>query len=325
LREKMLFEKIRMPGPRICTVNLLLIVSLLIAFSTGCTGVPNSNRTAIEMTGGFKFFSGNLRKRVGIANFENRTDVEGEKFEKTLQTNLSQTIQKKCPEIILERPDNPKYRNILGTPPKIQTGRIDNFALSMAGRKLGFNAILTGVLLDISGTKEKRGILWFKTDRSFLQIQLAVEVYDVETGAKILDEIPIHQTEIDESDFQSINEWKNPPVSLINDELANIATEMGKKVCNAVENVPWSGYVSSVNGEKVVVSSGSNIGIKPGYIFEVSAIGKIINGVNGHRFVMTGKKTGEIQIVSVYPDRSEAVLLSGNEIRVGSPIKRSTK
>ncbi|MFQ5486669.1 MAG: hypothetical protein ACE5DO_15245, partial [Desulfobacterales bacterium] len=271
------------------------------------------------------FFSENLKKRVGIANFENRTDVKGKKFEKILQTNLSQTIQKKCPEIILEHPDNPKYRNILGTPPKIQTGRIDNFALSMTGRKLGFNAILTGMLLDISGTKEKRGILWFKRERSFLQIQFAVELYDVETGAKILDEVPIHQTEIDESDFQSINEWKNPPVSLINDQLANIATEMGKKVCNAVEKVPWSGYVSSVNGEKVVVSSGSNIGIKPGYIFEVSSIGKIIDGVNGHRFVMTGKKTGEIKIVSVYPERSEAVLLSGNDISVGSPIKLSNK
>ena len=158
------------------------------------------------MTGGFKFFSGNLKKRVGVANFENKTLAEGQRFELLLQTNLSQAIQKDCPEIILETPGDAKYQNILGTPPKMETGRIDNFALSMAGRELGFNAIVAGALLDISGIKEKHGILWFKSSRNYLQIQIAVEVYDTETGAKILDEVLIHQTEVDESDFQLIQQ-----------------------------------------------------------------------------------------------------------------------
>jgi len=317
------FEKIRLVSHRICTVTVLFIVSLLIAFSTGCTGVSNSNKTATEMTGGFKFFSGNLKKRVGVANFENKTLAEGQRFELFLQTNLSQTIQKDCPEIILEKPGDAKYQKILGTSPRMETGRIDNFALSMAGREVGFNAIVTGGLLDISGIKEKRGILWFKSSRNFLQIQIAVEVYDTETGAKIIDEVLVHQTEVDESDFQLVQSKNITSMPLINQVIINIATEMGEKVCDAVADLPWSGYISSVNGENVVVSSGSNIGIRPGSIFEVHAMGKIIKGVNGHHFVMTGKKSGKIQIVSVYPDRSEAVLLSGNEIRVGSPVRPS--
>ncbi len=319
------FEKIRLVSHRICTVTVFFIVSLLIAFSTGCTGISNSNKTPTEMTGGFKFFSGNLKKRVGVANFENKTLAEGQRFELLLQTNLSQAIQKDCPEIILETPGDAKYQNILGTPPKMETGRIDNFALSMAGRELGFNAIVAGALLDISGIKEKHGILWFKSSRNFLQIQIAVEVYDTETGAKILDEVLIQQTEVDESEFQLIQLKNIPRMSLIDDEIVDIAAEMGKKVCDAVADLAWSGYISSVNGGKIVISSGSNIGVRPGNIFEVRAIGKIIKGVNGHHFVMTGKKSGKIQIVSVYPDRSEAVLLSGNEIRVGSPVRRSNK
>ncbi len=325
MREKMNFEKIRPVSRRIFAVTLLLTVSLLIAFSTGCTGVSNSNKTATKMTGGFKFFSGNLKKRVGVANFENKTLAEGQRFELLLQTNLSQAIQKDCPEIILETPGDAKYQNILGTPPKMETGRIDNFALSMAGRELGFNAIVAGALLDISGIKEKHGILWFKSSRNFLQIQIAVEVYDTETGAKILDEVLIQQTEVDESEFQLIQSKNIPRMSLIDDEIVDIAAEMGEKVCDAVADLAWSGYISSVNGGKIVISSGSNIGVRSGNIFEVRTIGKIIKGVNGHHFVMTGKKSGEIQIVSVYPDRSEAVLLSGNEIRVGSPVRRSNK
>ncbi len=319
------FEKIRPVSRRIFAVTLLLTVSLFIAFSTGCTGLSNSNKTATKMTGGFKFFSGNLKKKVGVANFENKTLAEGQRFELLLQTNLSQAIQKDCPEIILETPGDAKYQNILGTPPKMETGRIDNFALSMAGRELGFNAIVAGALLDISGIKEKHGILWFKSSRNFLQIQIAVEVYDTETGAKILDEVLIHQTEVDESDFQLIQSKNIPRMSLINDEIVDIATEMGEKVCDAVADLAWSGYISSINGGKIVISSGSNIGVRLGNIFEVRAIGKIIKGVNGHQFVMTGKKSGKIQIVSVYPDRSEAVLLSGNEISVGSPVRRSNK
>ncbi|HEA68434.1 MAG TPA: hypothetical protein ENI07_16670 [Desulfobacterales bacterium] len=319
------FEKIRLISRRIFAVTVLLTVSLLIAFSTGCTGVSNSNKTATETTGGFEFFKGNLKKRVGVASFENKTLAEGQRFELFLQTNLSRTIQKDCPEIILETPGDAKYQNILRTPPKMGTGRIDNFALSMAGRELGFNAIVAGALLDISGIKEKHGILWFKSSRNFLQIQIAVEVYDTETGAKILDEVLIHQTEVDESDFQLIQSKNIHRMYLINDEIVDIATEMGEKVCDAVADLAWSGYISSINGGKIVISSGSNIGVRLGNIFEVRAFGKIIKGVNGHQFVMTGKKSGKIQIVSVYPDRSEAVLLSGNEIRVGSPVRRSNK
>jgi len=319
------FKKTRLVSHRIFAVTVLLAVSLLIAFSTGCTGLSNSNKTATEKTGGFKFFNGNFKKRVGVANFENRTLVEGQRFELLLQTNLSRTVQKDCPEIILETPGDAKYQNILGTPPKMETGRIDNFALSMAGRELGFNAIVTGALLDISGIKETHGILWFKSSRNFLQIQIAVAVYDTETGAKILDEVLIQQTEVDESEFQLIQLKNIPRMSLINDEIVDIAAEMGEKVCDAVEDLPWSGYISSVNGEKIVISSGSNIGVRQGNIFEVRTIGKIIKGVNGHQFVMTGKKSGKIQIVSVYPDQSEAVLLSGSEIRVGSPVRPSEK
>jgi len=135
----------------------------------------------------------------------------------------------------------------------------------------------------------------------------------------------MHQTEVDESDFQLIQSKNIPRMSLINDEIVDIATEMGEKVCDAVADLAWTGYISSINGGKIVISSGSNIGVRLGNIFEVRAFGKIIKGINGHQFVMTGKKSGKIQIVSVYPDWSEAVLLSGNEIRVGSPVRRSNK
>jgi hypothetical protein len=83
----------------------------------------------------------------------------------------------------------------------------------------------------------------------------------------------------------------------------------------------WSGYVLSVQSDQVIVSFGSDIGVKAGDQFAVHDLGGIIRGVDSYRFMLPGKKIGEILITATDSHRSSADIISGEGIKKDSVIK----
>jgi len=59
----------------------------------------------------------------------------------------------------------------------------------------------------------------------------------------------------------------------------------------------------------------------PGTVLEVFTTGEIIEGVEGHRFRMSGHKTGEVKLTAVYPDSCEAVFYTGSNIMEGCSVR----
>lgn len=57
-------------------------------------------------------------------------------------------------------------------------------------------------------------------------------------------------------------------------------------------------------------------------ILEVFDSTRVVEGLGEERFFMPGKKLGEIRITDVYPDKSEAVITTGDrDIQTGSVVK----
>jgi hypothetical protein len=63
---------------------------------------------------------------------------------------------------------------------------------------------VTGALISISGNQKKKGLLWFKDTHEYVQVQVAIAIYDTETGAMILDENFMHEVEVEEFDFEEL-------------------------------------------------------------------------------------------------------------------------
>lgn len=302
--------------------QILVVIAVCFLFSfasliAGCSFLPAIKKIACDI----KAPAGDLKKKVGITFFENRTFGAVNNFEKTFHIKLSENIEKTCPDILIIKPGDTGYPDQMAVLPKLASERIDNLVLAKTGRRLGLNAIVTGSLMDISANKETRGILWFKNTYNFIRFQIVVEVYDAETGAKIFDDSFDDEIQVDETDIDNLRTGNTNEIPALTEALLNASIPIGEKICDAVNIQPWKGYVFSSVEDKIIISSGKRSGLIIGDKLEVYDSGSIFEGKDGRKFFIPGLKIGEIKITALYPDKAEAALISGKNIKVGSTVK----
>ncbi len=298
---------------------LLIIISMM----AGCSGFSNVKLATKIATDRIveKFKKDHLKKKIGIGAFTNRTVFAGDDIGKSLQKNIVAVIEKKCPVIILEKPGNTGHMDLFKGLPRNMLGRIDNLVLARSGRERGMNAIVTGGLMDVREKQEERGLFWFKDVHDFVEIVIAVEVYDTETGAKLLDESYLYESEIDVSEIELIRKKRPVEIPSVNKAVSRATKVLGEKICLAVLKSKWKGFIKSMSDDKIILASGSDVGLKSGDILEVNDNSNIINGVDGEQFYLPGHKKGEIRLIAVFSDSSEAVAVTNNGIRTGDSVQ----
>jgi hypothetical protein len=304
-------------------------LSLCIPLMTGCSTYSDVKKKTKRIIRDYKAPDEDLKKRVGIALFKNKTPFVNKGLEENFLKNLVETIKTSCQDVLVLEPYDPGYPDYLVNLSRKTSGSIDNFDLAKTGRHLGLNAVVTGALIDIRNHRKTRGILWFKDIHNYVQVQVMTEVYDTQTGAKLLDKSYTHEIEDEDilylyddvSYYDATEKTGEISIHIVNDALKFIAEDMGEQICDAIVLQPWKGYITSTFAEKVVISSGENVGIAPGDIFEVYNCNGVFTGVEKHRFFVPGLKTGEIKITKVYPDRAEGVRFSGQNIAPGCSIR----
>lgn len=319
-------KKIKASDIKIHRLVWILLLPFCILLITGCSSYSNIKKSTKRIIRDYKAPDGDLKKRVGIAFFENKTTFVGKGLEENVIRDLMETMKTSCQDILMLGPDDPDYPDYLVKLPRQASGLIDNFNLAKTGRQLGLNAVVSGAIIEITNHKEPRGILWFKDIHNYVQVQVMTEVYDTQTGAKFLDISYTHKIEDedilyeDDSYYDSTDQTGEISTHIVNEALKSIAADMGEQICEALVLQPWKGYITETFAEKVVISSGENVGIVPGDIFDVYDCNGVVKGAEKHRFFIPGLKTGEIKITAVYPDHAEGVLSSGQNIQAGCSI-----
>jgi hypothetical protein len=298
---------------------LLVIISILLLMVTslfpGCSTVSNATK---KITGG----SGSKQKKtVAIAVFENRTFFDTPTFQRVYHQELSTRLAKECSENLYIKLSDAAYPDSISKLPRLKSGDIDAFTLAKLGRKLGINFIVTGKFVSIKTSEKMKGLIWFKETHPMAKLNVSTAVYDVETGALLFDERFEREVEVDENLQESIRkkEAKNPIVII--EALKQLAEPISEKMCDEISDQPWKGFITAITDNKVILSSGKEAGIKPGDVLQVFANEDTIEGINDQKFFLPGLKTGEIKITATFPGRSEAVIISGENIRVDSTVK----
>nr|MBC8362708.1 hypothetical protein [Candidatus Desulfatibia profunda] len=312
---------------RIRPAVLVLFLSVFIPLLGGCSSFSTIKKATTGMIHNMSAPDSHLKKKVGIALFENKTTVTDQKFNDVFADYLLGAITKECSDILLVKPGDAEYPDYLAELPKQAAGRIDSFELAQRGRQLGLNAIVTGALIDISENREKKGILWFKRTHEYVRVKVAVAVYETETGAKILDESFNHKIDVGESDFDPEFDSPGPRKQIDKKTLTNayekIASDMGEAVCNAVADQPWRGFLVSINANKILISSGNRVGLKQGDMLDVFDTSNVFQNALGQRFFIPGLKTDEVKITAVFADTAEAEIVSGegDKIKPGDSLR----
>ena len=322
---------IRLIGYGLLSFHLLLSSSFLAL--TGC-GVKRTvadtykkttktvSNTTREFTRSFKLSDEDLLRRVGIINFENFSLGETNEFQNIFHKGLPGYLNQNCEGILVDDPETGRLLTMINKPPRLKSGYLDNYSLALLGRQLGLNAIVTGSLEDIRVKDEVEGVWITKDTHHFVEVIIRVEINDSRTASKLLDYKFTKEVEIEDIDYQMIKQDERIHLPMLNETLNQLLAEIGKEICLTVKDQPWTGFITDVAQDRFTISSGSTIGLKVGDVLEVFDSKRIIEGVGGQRFITPGLKIGEIEILTITPDTSEARLVSGKDIIKGSTVRR---
>lgn len=317
----MMFKNIGIVAPRMRPVVLLLFWIIFLTLITGCSTVTTITKATKGMIHNISGPDNNLTKKIGITLFENKTLSSDQQFEKNFVNYLAANIKEECSGILMVQPADAEHPDYLLEPPKEASGRIDNFQLAKTGRNLGLNAIVTGALIAINSNQKEKGLIWLKNTHEYVQVQVAIAIYDTETGAKILDESFSHEVEVEELDFEELGKNSEANAIIFKEAFEKVASSMSEAVCDTVKFQPWRGFLTAVNDNEIIISSGKRVGLKQGDILEVYDTSNVFQGAQGQRFIVPGLKTGEVEITAVFEDKAEAVVVSGDQIKPGSSVR----
>jgi len=268
-----------------------------------------------------------LKKKIGLARFENKTQYTELNFDTSFQNALLKTLETSCPTAHLVLIGDPGFPTFLINLPLNSAGKIDGFVLAQKAKPLGFNAVLNASLLGIHNKPEKKGLRWFRgllpwfnDSRMMLEVLVAAEMFDTESGAKLMDEVFHHEIEVDQTTLQDSQNTKIGNLDVLNEVFDEIAAAMSEKICDTIRPLPWIGFVLRADTNQIIISGGKKTGLKPGQLFEVFNTSRVMQGAGGQRFYLRGEKTGEIRIKIVHENKAEAVMVSGQLIMPGNSI-----
>jgi hypothetical protein len=298
---------------------------VLVSCSTGYKATVDKTKKTVTKTTKklarkIRFSDDDLQRMAAVIGFENKSLYRSKDFTRLFRKGIPEFLNHECDDVTVADSDDDENLKGFKELPMLPSGRVDNFALAIIGRGLGLNAVVTGSLDDIGLLNELRGMVW-KDTHHLIQILVSVEVYDTETGAKILDQSFSRKVEIEELDYELMQSEGKMILPDLNETLSDLIREMGETICWAVEDQSWNGFIIAIDGNNIILSAGSRAGLEPGDEFEVFDTSRVIEGLNGQRFFYHGQKTGEIRIVEVEPNKARAVIVSDKGIKTGNSVR----
>ena len=142
------------------------------------------------------------------------------------------------------------------------------------------------------------------------------------TATKLLDYKFTSEVEIEDLDYEMIKQNDRIRLPMLNETLRKLLADIGSEICHTVKDQPWNGFITNVAEDRISISSGNEVGLKVGDVLEVFDSSRIIEGVGGQRFITPGLKIGEVEIVTITKNTSEARQISGKDIIKGSTVRR---
>jgi len=313
-------EKIQMAGVRF-GAGILMAGMLVVFMVTGCARFDDRNPRPPKLTLP-EFSDGGLVNKVALSLFDNRTQLRFEEVEQSFYKPFNQQIKDGCQDLLLFTPYDPNFPEALVDATLVpERGALNNMVIAQTGRLLGLGAVITGRLANISGFEREKGFWLFKESQHYERIMIQVDMYAMETGAKILSEAYSQEVEISDAEYQALAEGsvENSPQAI--DAFQEIAEDIAEDVCDILDDMPWIGFVTRVEKNIVTLSSGSDAGLVPGRRLELFSSDRIFQTPKGTRFFVPGTKTGEIEITAVEAGRARATLLPDSKAGPGYTVR----
>jgi hypothetical protein len=189
--------------------------------------------------------------------------------------------------------------------------------------EMGMNILVTYVLEPLNYTAKKRGIWPFRKLKGEYEVSMLVNAVDIINGTLI-----VSSRDTDRIKMGPVPEGQKTPPSwgeealnkVLNDMLENQASTL----LDTLATEEWMGKIT-LDGVKIKINGGSDIGITKGSIFEVFGRGEPVTSVTEKNFYALGMKVGEISVTDVFQDHSFAAPLDNKVFENGQTITLKAK
>lgn len=225
---------------------------------------------------------------------------------------------KKDPHISLdERPFGLPMPTNLQSP---QYGFITPKAFIQRAEALGLNILITGVINPVEVTFKRTGIWPFRKNSRIYGISMVVNVVDADTGALLYTRLESRDVTRHIQEDYGVDQ-RQLMIELLRKKLPGILKSQISSVSERLRKVPWTGKVLSVDDGVVRIDGGQDLGLKPGYVFQVFSRGELIQSENGMSYPVLGPRAGTIEVTSVGESHAEAKAVSGGPFQIGQIVR----
>lgn len=287
-----------------------LFMTAIMLFVQSCSSTPKNLQSGRS---GY-----NLKKQICITRFEDKKRFDDAYLERPFQDRLVDTLLDRCKKPTFIIPGQSEFPMDLDPVPRLESGMMDNMAIADIGRQNGFNAVVTGAISDIRQSDE---ISWLTGEHSYFQVAVTIDIYDTQTGAKLLDKTYLHEIEVDvDQASESEKESEYFDIIAIEKLLKLIVKDMNTDICKTVSGIPWQGFIIANEGDTAVISAGKKVGLKAGNHLYIYKNDQTLDGAFGNRYRVPGAVVGELELISVSDDQSKAILVEGTGAVPGNSV-----
>ncbi len=310
--------------------NICLVILLALFFMvTGCSTTKNfyrkiskSSKSAYQKITLQNRATDSLKKRVLLMPFMDQAGL-GETRLAALTTTFSSLLTHDD-HLVLHKTDAPLPTTRKTRSPEF--GIIIDPDQAKRAEEMGMNVLLTVIINPFEFHSVKAGIWPLRRTKKEVEISMFVNALDITNGTLLLTHLERRQFKIHED----LMEWeeedekelrRNIDEKDLEKALADMVEDQAEAVTRNLKTHPWAGRILSAEKEKVMISAGKDVGVAPGYVFEVYQRGEAIRSQNGRSYYLMGTKVGEVKAVQVMDSYASAVPLSEETLKAGYLIR----
>jgi hypothetical protein len=263
-----------------------------------------------------------LRKRVLLLPLLDHAQLGEEKVKQMTERFVS--LLKTDDRLLVQRSNNPLPSTIEIRSPEY--GILIDPDRAKRAEEMGMNVLLTLTLNPLEFHKKKWGIWPLRSVKREVEVSISSNALDIINGTlyltklesrriRLLEDLMAWEEDQEEELRKSIDQKK------LEKALSRMLIDQASAIKGALRNQPWSGRILSAHGQELIVSAGTDIGLKEGSVFEVFGKGESIPSAKGRAIHLLGPKIGEIKAVSVRESNAAAVPLTDTAFRAGQVIR----
>ena len=273
-----------------------------------------------------------IKKRIGVAGFENKSGWRGEvSLGDGMAEMLTTELKKTGRFIIVERQD---LQDILSEQKLQEEGKVVKTTGAKSGRLIGAQMLVRGAVTEYEASKSGGGGgiaikgIGIGVAGSTAQVGIDLRIYDTSTGEVLQSHRAVGEAKtsglgvggVSGDVAFGVGGWSKTPLG---EATRHAIKDAVKFIVREMENIPWQSSIVKVDKDNVVyISGGQDVNMSTGTTYTVYGVGEeLIDPNTGLSLGKEESKIGRIEVTSVEDKFSKAKILEGSGFKTGDVVK----